>query len=293
MSRTAGELETRVWFCVESAVPQLGPSVMQRIHPVENTVDDSPEPRFVRVKRTSSTMDLAARLAKEGAPHGLVVVADEQTAGRGRHGREWVSAAGRDLLASILFRPRPAILPEIQFVAALAAVEVVRATTGRSPSIKWPNDIRVDGKKVCGILLESHEDGLGLAAIAGFGINLHTSTTNHPDLPPAASLSELAGRSVDRDYALKLLVQSADDYFERVSRGDSLLEEWSTLVDTVGQRVTVAIGDPHRPERVVNGVAEGIGDFGRLLVRDDDGRVWPLVAGEVSLSAQGSVGENG
>ena len=127
-------------------------------------------------------MDLAARLAKEGAPHGLVVVADEQTAGRGRHGREWVSAAGRDLLTSILFRTRPAILPEIQFVAALAAVEVVRATTGRSPSIKWPNDIRVDGKKVCGILLESHEDGLGLAAIAGFGINLLTSTTNHPDL---------------------------------------------------------------------------------------------------------------
>ena len=143
-------------------------------------------------------MDLAARLANEGAPLGLVVVADEQTSGRGRHGREWVSAPGRDLLASILFRPRPAVLPEIQFVAALAAASVVRTATGRSPSIKWPNDIRVDGKKVCGILLESHEDGRGLAAIAGFGINLHTSTTVHPDLPPAASLSELAGRNIDR-----------------------------------------------------------------------------------------------
>ena len=238
-------------------------------------------------------MDLAARLAKEGAPHGLVVVADEQTAGRGRHGREWVSAPGRDLLASILFRPRSAVLPEIQFVAALAAVEVVRATTGHSPSIKWPNDIRVDGKKVCGILLESHEDSLGLAAIAGFGINLHTSTTVHPDLPPAASLSELSGRNIERDYALELLVQSADDLYERVSREDSLLEEWSNLVDTVGQHVSVAIGDPRKPERVVNGVAEGIGEFGRLLVRDDDGRVWPLVSGDVSLSAQGRAGVNG
>ena len=258
---------------------------MQKSHPSKNTVDAASGPRFVRVRRTSSTMDLAARLAKEGAPHGLVVVADEQTAGRGRHGREWVSAPGRDLLASILFRPRPAILPEMQFVAALAAVGVVRTTTGRPPSIKWPNDIRVDGKKVCGILLESHEGNKGLAAVAGFGINLHTSTTNHPDLRPAASLSELAGRNVDRDHALKLLVQSADDLYERVSRGDSLLEEWSNLVDTVGQRVSVALGDPQRPDRVVKGVAEGIGDFGRLLVRDADGRVWPMVAGDVSLSA--------
>ena len=192
---------------------------MQKSYSVKNTIDASPDSRFARVKRTSSTMDLAANLAKDGAPHGLVVVADEQTAGRGRHGRQWVSAPGRDLLASILFRPRPAMLPEIQFVAALAAVEVVRTATGRSPSIKWPNDIRVDGKKVCGILLESHEDGRGLAAIAGFGINLHTSTTNHPDLPPATSLSELAGKEIERDFVLDLLVGRADDLYARVSRG--------------------------------------------------------------------------
>ena len=265
---------------------------MQRIDSVETTVQHSSETRFVRVERTSSTMDLAARLAKKGAPHGLVVVADEQTAGRGRHGRRWVSAPGRDLLASILFRPRPAVLPEIQFIAALAAVEVVRTTTGRLPSIKWPNDIRVEGKKVCGILMESHEDRQGLAAIAGFGVNLHTSTTVHPELPPAASLSELAGRNIDRDHALDLLVRCADDLYARVSGGDSLLEEWSNLVDTVGRQVSVAIGDPQRPDRVVKGVAEGIGDFGRLLVRDDDGRVWPLIAGDVSLSAQDRVGEN-
>ena len=110
-----------------------------------------------------------------------VVVADEQTAGRGRHGREWVAAPGRDLLASILFRPRPAILQEVQFVAALAAVETVRTTTGHSPTIKWPNDICVDGKKVCGILVESHEDNRGLTAVAGFGLNLHTS--NYQSIP--------------------------------------------------------------------------------------------------------------
>ncbi len=236
-------------------------------------------------------MDLAAGLAKEGAPHGLVVVADEQTAGRGRHGRQWVSEPGRDLLASILFRPRPALLPEIQFVAALAAVEVVRATTCRSPSIKWPNDIRVDGKKVCGILVESHEDSRGLAVVAGFGINLHTSSSDHSDLPPAASLSELSGRNIDRDHALNLLVEYADELFARVSGGDSLLDEWATLVDTVGQQVSVAIGDPQNPDRVVTGVAEGIGEFGRLLVRDGEGRLWPLMAGDVSHSARQTYGE--
>ena len=258
---------------------------------MEKTVGPSPESRFVRVKRTSSTMDLAARLAREGAPHGLVVVADEQTAGRGRHGRKWVSAPGRDLLASILFRPRPALLQEVQFVAGLAAVETIRTTTGHSPKIKWPNDIRVEGKKVCGILVESHEDGRGLAAVAGFGLNLYTSNTIYPDLPPAASLSELAGRNIDRDCTLKLLVQNADDLYGRVARGDSLIDEWSTLVDTVGQQVSVAIGDPQKPERVVTGIAEGIGEFGRLLVRDGGGRLWPLMAGDVSLSARGLNGD--
>ncbi len=236
-------------------------------------------------------MDLAAGLAKEGAPHGLVVVADEQTAGRGRHGREWVSAPGRDLLASILFRLRPALLPEIQFVAALAAVEVVRATTSRSPSIKWPNDIRVDGKKVCGILVESLEDNRGLAVVAGFGINLHTSSSVHSDFPPAASLSELSGRNIDRERALNLLVEYADELFARVSGGNTLLDEWATLVDTVGQQVSVAIGDPQNPDRVVTGVAEGIGEFGRLLVRDGEGRLWPLMAGDVSLTAGETGGE--
>ena len=258
---------------------------------METTVGSPSESRFVRVKRTSSTMDLAARFAKEGAPHGLVVVADEQTAGRGRHGREWVAAPGRDLLASILFRPRPALLQEVQFVAALAAVETVRTTTGHSPKIKWPNDICVDGKKVCGILVESHEDNRGLTAVAGFGLNLYTSNTNHPDLPPAASLSELAGRNIDRDRTLKILVQSADDLYDRVARGNSLIDEWSNLVNMVGQQVSVAIGDPQRPERVVTGIAEGIGEFGRLLVRDDEGRLWPLMAGDVSLSARGLNGE--
>ena len=222
---------------VFSAVPQLGTSRMQESHSVETSVGPLPESRFVRVKRTSSTMDLAARLAREGAPHGLVVVADEQTAGRGRHGREWVAAPGRDLLTSILFRPRPALLQEVQFVAALAAVETISTTTGHSPKIKWPNDICVEGKKVCGILVESHEDSQGLAAVAGFGLNLYTSNTNHPDLPPVASLSELAGRNIDRDSTLKILVQNADVLYEKVTRGDSLIDEWSTLVDTVGQQV--------------------------------------------------------
>ena len=261
---------------------------------MESTGRVLPETRYVRVKRTPSTMDLAARLAKEGAPDGLVVVADEQTAGRGRHGRKWVSAPGRDLLASILFRPRPAMLQEIQFVASLAAVEAIRKTTGRSPQIKWPNDICVDGKKVCGVLVESYEDPRGLVAIVGFGLNLYTSTAIYPDLPPATSLSELselAGRNIDRDHVLKLLVQSADDLYRRVARGDSLLDEWSTLVNTVGQRVNVAVGDPQQPERVITGIAEGIGEYGRLLVRDDEGRLWPLMAGDVSLSAGGSNGE--
>jgi biotin-(acetyl-CoA carboxylase) ligase len=102
----------------------------------------------------------------------------------------------------------------------------------------------------------------------------------------------LAGKNIDRDCTLKILVQHADDLYQKVSRGDSLLDEWSTLVDTVGQQVSVAIGDPQNPERVVKGIAEGIGEFGRLMVRDGGGRLWPLMAGDVSLSASGLSGDD-
>ncbi len=229
-------------------------------------------------------MDLAARMAREGAAEGLVVSADEQTAGRGRHGRNWVSTPGRDLLASIVFRPRPALLPQMQFVAALAAVEAVRVTTGASPTIKWPNDVRVAGSKVCGVLVESYDGPGGLIAIAGFGINVHTSSANSPDLPPAVSLSELAGREVDRAGLLERLVESAGWFYRRAMQGESLLRAWSSLLDTTGQFVEVRAGVGGHRESVVSGTAEGVDEHGRLLVRDEVGRVWPLSAGDVTLS---------
>ena len=233
-------------------------------------------------------MDLAAGMARQGAPEGLVVVADEQTAGRGRHGRSWVSAPKRDLLASILFRPRPAILPQVQFVIALAAVDTIRTSAGVSPTIKWPNDIRVGGSKVCGLLVESHDGPEGLIAIAGVGLNLDTSSRTSPGLPPATSLSELARRDVDRDIVLQTLIGAADEYYRRAVEGVSLLADWSKLLETTGRYVSVETFGYDGLESRIYGLAEGVDEHGRLLVRDDGGRLWPLSAGDVTLSMQGA-----
>ncbi len=238
------------------------------------------------VRRTRSTMDLAADVARKGEPEGLVVVADEQTAGRGRHGRSWVSAPGRDLLLSIVFRPRPAILPQIQFVMAIAAANTIWMTVSRPATVKWPNDILVNGSKVCGLLVESHDGPDGLFAIAGVGLNLYTSSHTSPGLPPATSLSELTPDDVTRNSVLEELINQADNLYENVLDGQSLLQGWSDMLETTGQYVSVQSGGAGGPEEPVCGLAEGVDEHGRLLVRDSDGRLWPFSAGDVTLSGQ-------
>lgn len=243
--------------------------------------------RVFHFEAVGSTMDEASRMAAAGAPEGTVVVADSQTAGRGRRNREWTSSPGQDLLLSVVLRPRPAIVPELLMLAALAAANTTKAVAGVTPSIKWPNDVRVNGRKVCGVLADTVQQGDGgLVTVIGVGLNVNMDYTAAAALPqPASSLRTLAGREIPRADTLRVLLGHMDAMYMSLLRGETLLPEWRSMLETLGSHVEVTVGDPSSPDRVIRGLAEDVDDMGRLLVRDQDSRVWPVSAGEVTLQS--------
>ncbi len=243
------------------------------------------EVRHVAV--TGSTMDDMTNLASQDAKEGLVLVADEQTSGRGRHGRNWISSPAKDLLFSILFRPRPAIAVELQMILAMAIADTVDETCGVASSIKWPNDVRVNDAKVSGILLESSQGAHGLSVVAGVGLNVNSTLTGM-DVgrgQAAVSMSDLSGFDMDRSIVLESLLSRVDSLYAEVRAGGTLVPAWRERIETIGKQVEVIFtaGEPGR--RVISGTAEDVDDSGRLLVRDANGRLWPVSAGEVTLQS--------
>lgn len=235
--------------------------------------------RDVRVVAStgSTNEDLAARVAAGEAVEGATVAAGEQTHGRGRQGRDWTSPAGSSLSLSVVLAPP---VERSGFVPALVGVAVARAITGLSDvrvSLKWPNDVMVDGGKVAGILAE----GVGGLVVAGCGINVSIPESDLP-VPTATSLS-LAGASVDRARLLVTVLEqihAANDLWRESgysAEGSGLLDVYRGLCSTIGGDVDVTLPDGS----VVTGLAQGIDDDGRLLVATPEG-VRTLTAGDVT-----------
>jgi BirA family biotin operon repressor/biotin-[acetyl-CoA-carboxylase] ligase len=240
------------------------------------------ETRFRHVRLlevTDSTNRVAAALAAEGAPEGAVVVADVQTAGRGRLERTWEAEPGSSLLVSVLLRPTGLPVPRWHLVTAaagLAAQSACSSVAGVEVAIKWPNDLLIGKGKVAGILAEAS----GSAVVLGMGLNVHGAP------PGAVSLDEAAGRRVDRG---ALLV-------EWLTRLDRLLGRWEVVADqyrsrcsTVGQQVVVGRGGEGDELR---GRAEAIDGQGRLLVRRPDGSLATVAAGDVAHVRPGPPGRD-
>jgi BirA family biotin operon repressor/biotin-[acetyl-CoA-carboxylase] ligase len=218
------------------------------------------------LRQTDSTNLRARALAGQGAPHGTLVTATEQTAGRGRQGRSWVAPPGRALLLSLIVRPPGRLL---SLAAGVAAAEVA----GPAAQIKWPNDVLLDGRKVAGILVEARpQDGW---AVLGIGVNVAVALE---DLPPelhgvAGTLGRAPGEIEPTLRALLIglerwLAASEEEVLEEVRRRDALR----------GRRVSWTGG---------SGTATGISDDGRLLVTGAGDARLALAAGEVHLSAPG------
>lgn len=236
------------------------------------------------VDSTGSTMDDMAQMAVKRAAEGLVLSADEQTAGRGRHSRRWESVPGQDLLFSVLFKPRPAIATEINMLLALAIAELVEKECGVPIGIKWPNDVRVRGSKIAGILLESSQSADGLSVIAGIGLNVNSQVRNTGRVgTDAVSMSDIAGSSFDRTVLLDDLLNRIDTLYKEVSSGGTLVNAWKEKLGTLGQQVDVTFVSGSAMEKQVSGIAEDVDQAGRLIVRDGTGRAWPVAAGEVTL----------
>jgi len=235
--------------------------------------------RVVFLPRAPSTMDLARSLALEGAPEGTLVVAEEQTAGRGRFGRPWVSPPGVNLYFTVVFYPTPYAFPRIGMAGALAVRRGVEAVTGLQPLIKWPNDLLLDGKKFCGVLVEGALEGdRPRYALLGVGVNVNLDLKAHPELEgQATSLRACLGRPVPRLDLLSAVLTALEGYYERLRRGESLREEWASALETLGRWVRVRWG-----EQVEEGLAVDTTEEGALVLQRADGSTLTVTAGEVT-----------
>lgn len=232
---------------------------------------------------TASTNDLAKALGAAGAPEGTVVVAEAQSAGRGREGRHWLSPLGVGLYVSVLLRPPlpPQELPPLTLTAAVAAVRALLRTTGVAPGIKWPNDLMLSGKKFGGILTEmATHPHKGPYLVVGLGLNV-----NNRDFPPeleglATSLARELRRPIPRLPLLQAWLEEFDRPYDTcLHQGfPEILEEWKRHSVTLGRRVTVRQG-----ERQLNGLALEVSPAGALLLETaPHQRVW-VFSGEIPL----------
>jgi BirA family biotin operon repressor/biotin-[acetyl-CoA-carboxylase] ligase len=238
---------------------------------------------FVRHHQTSltSTQDACRALAEAGAPEGALVTADEQTAGRGRGGHTWYSPRGQAIYASILLRPSLGLRKAtwLTMMAALAVRETIDCGGVAQTTIKWLNDIHLNGKKVCGILVETSLTGDKLDyAIVGIGLNVNTDFADAPDevRTRATSLKQVFGIEFDRDSVLQtLLVRFRLRYAQLQRTQHSPAAEYAQHVETLGRQVRVQAGD-----EVIEGLAVGVDEWGALRVETSAG-VRVVMVGQV------------
>jgi BirA family biotin operon repressor/biotin-[acetyl-CoA-carboxylase] ligase len=224
-------------------------------------------------------MDVARREARQGAAEGTVVLAEEQTAGRGRIKRAWLSPRG-SIALSIILRPSPAHLSSLIMVASLAVVHCIEKASNLKAQIKWPNDVLINQKKVCGILIESDVRGKAVDyAIIGIGINVNLKPSDFPEISPTAtSLSHELGRELSRLDIIRCLLVETERLYLALPAGESVYQEWRDRLETLGRKVVVSSGEAR-----YEGIAESVASDGSLLLRQADGSLTKIVAGDVSL----------
>jgi BirA family biotin operon repressor/biotin-[acetyl-CoA-carboxylase] ligase len=232
---------------------------------------------------TDSTNLQACRLGDEGQAEGLVVIADRQTSGKGRMGRQWESPGGVNLYASILLRPPipPFETPRLTFLSAIAVCRAIARCCALQPTVKWPNDILLNGAKVAGLLNEmSSEPDQVHYVVLGIGVNLNMRPEQFPEalLYPATSLAIATGQPVSRLEFTRLLLQEIDDlyqiYLEQGS--EPILKAWTELCDMTGKKLQVDCN-----QQQIEGVMLGLAEDGALMVRTATGKIEHVYAGDV------------
>jgi BirA family biotin operon repressor/biotin-[acetyl-CoA-carboxylase] ligase len=233
-------------------------------------------------RSVSSTMSVAREEAESGAPHGLIVLADEQTAGRGRRGRAWVSPPG-GLYLTIVLRPESDAVRRLAMVAPLAVCEAIDAVAGVRSSIKWPNDILIEGRKVGGILIDSRLSAGDVEyALVGIGVNLSLDPLRHAEIRNiATSLALESEREVSREELLAAVLNRFEKLLAASRVNGDVYEAWRARLATLGRQVRAQSGD-----YLEEGVAEDVDGEGNLLLRRADGSIAVISAGDVTLAGE-------
>lgn len=258
----------------------------------------------VYTEQTGSTNTELKRLAQNGAPEGLLYITNEQLVGRGRLERSWRAPAGSSLLMSLLFRPgqfiSPAQTQQLTMLCSLAMIDSIQGNTGLLPGVKWPNDlVWGDGKKLGGILTESEFEGDRLNwVIVGIGLNVSVdfseSTESEPDRPGkpdtghpplsqiATSLSMIMGKDTThlRLPILQGFLKNVEQRYTALQRGVSPHFEWQRRLVGIGKAVTVTMLDNGEKYQ---GIITSVNENGALRLRQDDGSMLTVLAGDVTL----------
>jgi BirA family biotin operon repressor/biotin-[acetyl-CoA-carboxylase] ligase len=241
--------------------------------------------KLVYLERTDSTNNLARELARSGASEGTLVIAEEQSGGKGRLGRTWTAPPGCCLLMSLILRPqiRPDQCFRLTMLSATATTAAIEAMTGLRCGIKWPNDVWIGARKTVGILNEmSLHKGQIAFVVLGIGINVNADMRNLPEIASTAtSLAMELDHEVDRTELLCRFLAEAEARYRPITESEGAMsgfEEWRSKLITLGQQVTV-----HEGQIITAGLAEDVDTDGALRVRQADGRVVRIAAGDVSL----------
>ncbi len=227
----------------------------------------------------TSTMDAGRDLALANCPQGTVVLAGEQTAGRGRLKRTWISPRG-NVAFSVILSPTFEQLPYMIMISSLAVVRGIGSTTGVKAGIKWPNDVQINGRKVCGILIENYIRNHTVQSNIGIGVNIEKYPEDLPETAVKATcLENEAGHPVPRADFLAAVFNEMDKLYALLQTGpDAVFNDWRASLVTLGKQVKVGSGD-----ETFNAMALDVNRDGSLVIRREDGSMSVVVAGDVSI----------
>lgn len=236
--------------------------------------------RFSYYEHLPSTQDAARQEAEHGALEGTTILADQQTAGRGRLGREWVSPPGASLYFSVVLRPAAEHLRALGMIWPMAICQAVGEVTGLPARVKWPNDVLIGPRKLAGVLIDSEFSGDQVDyAISGIGLNVNLDMSANEEIREiATSISAELGREVSREEMLATLLHRFEQLYEAARRGQPVHLGWKAHLDILGRPIRV-----RSREGVEQGIAEDVEPDGTLILRREDGSRVRIEAGEVTL----------
>ena len=241
--------------------------------------------RFHYFPQLDSTNVKALELALLGEKDGTVVIADYQTSGRGRENRQWIAPPGLNLLFSLILRPPgiSQITPIMTLMSCVAVNRILRDVYGIPSRIKWPNDILVHGRKICGILTETrHMPKNDPFFVGGIGLNVNMTKKDFPPelIDKSTSLRMEVQRYIDREELLVQLLYALEEQYQKLRDGQvhEILNEWNQSSGIIGKSVTITIGNTIQP-----GVVESLDEQGYLMIRTPDGSLKRLLSGILDI----------